>query len=507
MRHRDAPTSTRASRADVRHTGVVGIAATAVATAGVVYRAIDLGRYGFWNDEAWVAITTRVALGPQFWLSLSSTPVGWALLLRLVPAGVPPEYGLRAIPFLFGCAMMWIAWRLGARVGGHPLPGLLALATVALDPLDIAFSKNLKQYTAEGFFALLALERLHVATMAPSSRATWGLVLALCGGAMFANTQVFVAPPIMAALAWTALAHRDRARLIDAVAATAVVGLGIGLWYALVIAPRIVPAMQGYFITGGPTSVAGVAVHAWGELRTYVGDMLGDRGFLAGVAALAVACVLHPPMRPIALALVLLLVEMIGLGQARLVPWSYPRVLLFLYATVGVVLATAVGHLAARAGRDGRVAPIAAAAVLLLVADAAMRHDWRRLADVPRIEDAGALVRQVEAERTPEDVLLVYGRTRYIYAYYQRAVPVLDPAPVAVGWLPRLSDPRVHVVDRTNVLDARERTHADAASVWFVGSRLDRNEAFITTALTRGRTVDRRVVRPDALLLRTVRRE
>jgi hypothetical protein len=36
--------------------GIVG----ALAIVGVVVRLRDFGRYGFWNDEPWVALSTRV---------------------------------------------------------------------------------------------------------------------------------------------------------------------------------------------------------------------------------------------------------------------------------------------------------------------------------------------------------------------------------------------------------------------------------------------------------------
>ena len=56
--------------------------AGSVALAALVYRLQDVGRYGFWNDEAWVALSTRVAGFAQFWLSLSTTPILWAATLR-----------------------------------------------------------------------------------------------------------------------------------------------------------------------------------------------------------------------------------------------------------------------------------------------------------------------------------------------------------------------------------------------------------------------------------------
>src|SRR5262249_29496208 len=67
------PTSGVGRRASV----ALRLVAIGVAVAGVAYRLASFGRYGFWNDEAWVAITTRVASPAEFWLAAGTTPLGW----------------------------------------------------------------------------------------------------------------------------------------------------------------------------------------------------------------------------------------------------------------------------------------------------------------------------------------------------------------------------------------------------------------------------------------------
>ena len=96
-------------------------AACVVGLVGVVLRIATVGRPGFWNDEAWVALSTRVSGVAQFLLSLSVTPVLWAALLRpLALLPLPPEISLRLLPFAFGVATLWLAWRLGWRLVDHP---------------------------------------------------------------------------------------------------------------------------------------------------------------------------------------------------------------------------------------------------------------------------------------------------------------------------------------------------------------------------------------------------
>jgi hypothetical protein len=67
----------------------------------------------YWNDEAWVAVTTRFPLSrlPQL---TSSTPIGWSLLLRLATIG--RSQSGRLLPLAFaGIAVIpgyWLARRL-----------------------------------------------------------------------------------------------------------------------------------------------------------------------------------------------------------------------------------------------------------------------------------------------------------------------------------------------------------------------------------------------------------
>jgi predicted membrane-bound mannosyltransferase len=142
---------------DMRRPDAVRAVAVVVALAGVVYRLHQFGRFGFWNDEAWVAISTRVSDPSQFLLALSSSPLAWTLALRPLALLPDPETSLRLLPLAFGLATMWLAWRLGCRLAGDPLGGLCALALVAFDPVSIQYAKQLKQYSAEAFVTLATL--------------------------------------------------------------------------------------------------------------------------------------------------------------------------------------------------------------------------------------------------------------------------------------------------------------------------------------------------------------
>jgi len=71
--------------------------------------------HSFFLDEGWVADSVRAPLA-QVRLLTSSTPIGWTLLLRLVPpVGGPERY--RLLPLAFAALTALATWRLGRMLG------------------------------------------------------------------------------------------------------------------------------------------------------------------------------------------------------------------------------------------------------------------------------------------------------------------------------------------------------------------------------------------------------
>ena len=484
---------------------VVRLAAVAVAVAGIAFRLQSFGRYGFWNDEAWVAITTRVASPADFWLAAGTTPLGWAALLRPLGSLSPPEVWLRLVPLAFGIGTLWLTWRLGARTG--MLTGLAALTVVAFDPGNIGYAKELKQYSAESFLALLACLGLVEATQRPSARATTILGCTLALGLLFSNAQLFVAPPALIVLLGDALVRRDAAAARRAAVALVLVGLAMAGWYATVMRPHLPPRLNEFFAYDfvPHDSVRHAVRFVWGGLGARLGPMMGPLGWKIGIVALAIAALVEPPLRPLAAMLLLLVIEVIATSAVGRVPFTTLRVQLFLFTTTAVLAAIALGALVVRA--RGPAAHLAACAVLAAVAvDYGMHHDWAPLGTPLRVEDVGPLIRRVEAARGPDDVVLLYAGSRYVWAYYQRPTPHLDPVATSVGYLPRIDDPRVRLVARGDAAFVIPRAFTDASVVWFVGSRLGVDQARIEPLLARIGTVTDREARPNAVLVRATRR-
>jgi hypothetical protein len=122
-----------------------------------VLLAHDVGymlRHPFWVDEAWVALSTRARIGLVPWLT-STTPVGWTLLLRLVPGGADQRF--RLVELGFTALAVLAGYYLGRELGmvrylGGPLLGAVVLFAPAMLVRD-----DLKQYTAEAFASLALL--------------------------------------------------------------------------------------------------------------------------------------------------------------------------------------------------------------------------------------------------------------------------------------------------------------------------------------------------------------
>jgi hypothetical protein len=488
---------------------VVALAVPVVA-AGVALRLWDFGRYGFWNDEAWVALATRVEGFAQFWLAISLTPILWAAALRvlaLLPSA--PEVTLRLLPLGWSLATLWLAWRLGRELSGHALGGLLALVVIACDPSSIQYAKTLKPYGAEACLALLAFDALVRYARGPTSGALVRLALVSTLALPFATAQVFVAPPVLAAALVDALARRDRRGALGAVVAAALVGGVLTAYYAGVLAPRLPPSMTAYFEQSfvPATGVVEAIAAAGAVLRTALRPGFGPLGLALGVVSLAALAWTDRGGRASCLALALLVAELVTLSALRRFPFREPRVILFLLTLVSVHLAAALAFSTRRLWTTRpALAPALGLAFALLSADFVASHRWSVLGEAVEVEDLGPLVRQMDARREPADGVLVYARSVYVYAYYQRPTPVLLPGPQTVGFIPILADPVV-IVGGDGAAATVQRAFTSHARVWFVGSRLLGSDLpAIAAELARHGDVVEHRERPNAQLFLVDRR-
>ncbi|HEV2921747.1 MAG TPA: hypothetical protein VG673_21300, partial [Actinomycetota bacterium] len=152
----------RAGRLAVQGLVALGLTVLAVAIRDPRY----LLTRSYWLDEGWVVDSVRAPLH-QLELLTSSTPIGWTLLLRLVPPVGGPERH-RLLPLAFAALTALAAWRLGALLGPGRWAWLSGLACGIAGAASVAVLDHtwLKQYTAEAFVAValaLLLARVELA--------------------------------------------------------------------------------------------------------------------------------------------------------------------------------------------------------------------------------------------------------------------------------------------------------------------------------------------------------
>jgi len=458
--------------------GALRLVAAALALAGAGLRLWDFGAGGFWNDEAWVALASRVEGLEQFLLAVSVTPIGWAALLRplaLVPG--PPEIVLRLLPLAFGLATIGLAWRLGERLAGHALGGVFATALVAFDPASIAWSRELKPYSAEAALALGTYLAADAVGRRSRAADVVRLAVVLAAGSLVSHAQLLLAPPLLAALGTQAWRRGDRRTVGRLVLAAGVVGAWDLGWFLLAVRPRLSsPALREFWRGQYPPLDDGAAFLRFVQ-RSYarlLQPALGSHAVwltLAGTGALAAT------RRGgwAALATILLVLELIGLSVAGRFPLGAERTQLFVVTILLVTTGAAAGHWVARLWRRPSE-PLALAVVVGLVRVVVPGRASPRSESMV-VEDLGPLLQVVARERRPGDRVLVYERSAFIWGYYRAKPPRLRPsAAIANGFVVEIDDPDVILVRPGRGAAAVARAAAGGGRVWFVGSRFKPND-------------------------------
>jgi len=178
----------------------------------VYFRFSELGSRNLWTDEAWVALAAMQPTAKEALAAGQSTPPFYLLTVwALVQLWGHGEKVLRGLSWLFGVGTLCLIWRLARELVEVPA-ALLALAAVAFSPIMVYYSKELKQYSGDAFFAVLVLwlaERLRTRR----GRRGW-LALALAGvvGLGFSQPLIFTLP-VAGAVLWVTLPQAQRSRL------------------------------------------------------------------------------------------------------------------------------------------------------------------------------------------------------------------------------------------------------------------------------------------------------
>ncbi|MFI7606787.1 DUF6541 family protein [Micromonospora sp. NPDC049366] len=447
----------------------------------------------YWLDESWVALSVRFPLG-DLAVTTASTPIGWSLLLRLVP---DPEY-LRVVPLAFHGLSVGVAYALGRLVDWRTrrlgiVAGLVSGAAVLLLPAQ-QVRHDLKQYTADAAvtLGLLALTCWTERTM---SRGRLGVLAAATGiGMLLSHLTAVAAVCVFAGLLLATAIRRRPSQLLE----VTVAGLGAATIVAAVYfgfsAQARSETMQQFWDSSFPEA---------GELPDYIAERADVLTPLLGVPALTlvvlfVAGALTLMLRGrtgSATAVLLLPITATVLGVLRVYPLLDPRTSHFLLVTGAAVGGIGVtGLVSALVGLVRHALPrtpptvVTATICAVLVGVFAVNnsHWYRSDEDGPQLRytpvtDVRSATEYVAKHRSTHDVVVVSHLAWYGFAFYSGGDELSLHAPYGntVGWwvdMPTRPDVvGVPSVDAASIRAALDRAlelavQRGGARIWLIRS-------------------------------------
>ena len=396
----------------------------------------------FWNDESWVAVTTRFPWS-RLRETTASTPIAWTALMRLIT--VREDQVGRLLPLAFAAAAVLVAYWFGRRLGwphreASVVAAVLAALGVLLVPAMLA-RDDLKQYTADAFMALLIMAIL---SRLERQWSRWGLVglsVAVWGGMLFSDAAAFVGIAGFCVLCLAQLVKRSWVRLAEAAVAavcTAVLALVVYKAFdANAVRPRLTnsPQFVPYYLPlskGLHAMITFVTVH-FDHVHSYFG--LGP-AWLAVPLVVAGLVTMGWLGRPVtAVTVAVLWFEMLALSALKKFPFLNQRTSTFLFAVTIVVAAVGIVGICSLLLRwlksEPRIARVAAAAVAVLALAGLLvaARPYIRSHLIPP-EDVRGQTLYVAAHAAPDDVILVNLNSNWGFAYYwPHGSPSLRPAP------------------------------------------------------------------------------
>ena len=442
-----------------------------VALVPVVHDGSTYFRPAYWLDESWVAVSVKAPLADLPDVN-GPTPLGWTLLLRAVPA----TDGLRVMSLLGLVAAVVLAYCLGRAAGGSGrwpgvMAGVAAGASVLLLPVT-QLLHDLKPYASDAAMAigLLALASWAERTRSPRRLAVLGG--AAVGGLLVSHVAAIVAAAVMSGLVLEPLARRHWRAAAESLAAGAATAAGLAAVYLVVTARTRTNSLDAYWAAYLPAADADLPAYLglrMSELRPQLG--LPWPVFLGLVVIGVVVVARRRPATATGTALVP--VVLLGLGLTGNYPLLDPRTSAFVFVLGAAFMGIGVAGAGTALGR-GRVWVTAVVIAVALSGFAAANREWWRVdtrngEGAVIAEDVRAQVRHVQANRRPEDVILVSEMGVFGFGYYWDAD---EPSFVATSeFATRFT---LGYPDRSNIVIARGR---DESSIVAALSRAERGAA------------------------------
>jgi hypothetical protein len=371
----------------------------------------------YWADEAWVAALSKAPLSQWIGLS-SSTPIGFLLAVRLFPSG---RDGLRLVPLLFAAGYVVMAY-----VVARCLPwkatwqarfaGSVAAVVVLLAPISL-IRNDLKQYTADAFFALVIIALALRADGKPTPRTLAELGVGSLVALLFSTTAAFVAVAVFTGLVISALISKSLPRIRDTVIAGGIVALGLVIYLATIIIPQDNKALRAYwrsyYLRGGWFHELHVA---WQRLARFKLALGMPAPLFVALAVLGIIVLVAFKRPAVAIAVPALWMEMILAGRLDTYPFLDQRTSTFLMiVSLTVAAIGVVGLIVSLASRSRLLALVLA--VMLAAVFVHRTEPFIRARTIAN-EDVRSQILYIAQHQRPGDVVVVSLMSQYGVSYY-----------------------------------------------------------------------------------------
>jgi len=403
---------------------LTGLAVAPIFGAAIYFRLSELGSRNLWTDEAWVALAAMQPTAKAALAAGQSTPPFYLLTIwAMVQLWGQSEMVLRSLSWLFGVGTLVLVWRFSRRLVEAPA-ALLALAAVAFSPIMVYYSKELKQYSGDAFFALGVLwltERLQ----ARQGRQGW-LALALAGvvGLGFSQPLIFTLP-VAGAVLWVTLPQGQRLRLASLGAVWLLTAAG---YYLLFIRGGIDRELVSYWIQDFPDFSGLLPFFRWlgPALYRYFWYFLGEWGVIWGPVLLAAGMMVMVRRGRARVLLYLGGPLLLAFGAACLHRYPFMahyggnRLMLFSAPVLYLLVAAGGWGVFDWLWRRRRRWLALALTALLLAALNLRAGIKENLSPVNNREQIQPLVAYLEANLQPQDMIYVYYFAVAPFKYYYR---------------------------------------------------------------------------------------
>ncbi len=389
--------------------------------AALLFRLADLGARNLWTDEAWVALAVLKDTPAAVLAAGQSTPPLYLLgVWAVVQVFGASEAVLRSLSLAMGLAVVALFWPLARRLA-PPGAAWLGLAWVAVSPVLVYFSKELKQYSGDAMFAvLMALLAERLKERPTAGRLAW-LAGAGVVGLGFSHPLVFVLP-VVAGTAALSLPRVWRAWLGG-------VGLLWGLaflaYHELYFRPQLHPQLIAYWAQDFPDLTGVIPFLVWlgGALGRYFHYFFGD--WAAWWAAMLLLLGLGCLVRQGRVSLLGYLVGPLLLALAAAALHRYPfmghyngsRLMLFSAPFLYLGVAMGVASLLAWLGKRQRLLAGGVALALLLSLNPLKLVQENLHPSVNRSQ-VQPLLKILAREADPRDYVYVYYYATNSFKYY-----------------------------------------------------------------------------------------